>query len=165
MRLLLTSALLATALTTAPALTQTADDRAFLAKDVQGARYELALGKLAEVKASRAPVRSYARMIVHDHEIANAALVRLAQIEGVQAPSGMTPQDTQTLAKLNGLDGDAFDKAYLYEVTRINAEDASDSERETSSTHDERIRFHVKRFSSMDDKHKKMGEELKAKFG
>ncbi len=165
MRLLFASALFSFALATAPAFAQSKDDRAFLTKDVQGARYELALGKLAASKATQPQVRNYARMIVHDHQSANAALIGLTQSQGVKAPTGMTQQDAQTLAKLKGMNGAAFDKAYLDEMTRINAEDASDSDHEKTVTHDERIRAYLTKFSSMDEKHKKVGEELKAKFG
>lgn len=76
------------------------DDRAFLTKDVQGARSELALAKLAQAKATHPQVRSYARIIAREHETANAQLTRLARSQGVKPSSRMTPQDGQTLDKL-----------------------------------------------------------------
>ena len=136
-------------------------DHAFLSKDVQGARFELALAKAAQSKASSSKVRAYAQTIVQDHEQANAALMRLAKQEGVDPPGGITPKDAETLTKLNGLNGPAFDKAYLNEVTRINAEDETDADHEKSSTHDQRISGYIKKFSAMDAKHKKIGESLK----
>ena len=61
--------------------------------------------------------------------------------------------------------GPDFDKAYLNEVTRINAQDESDSDREKASTKDQRISAYIQKFSDMDAKHKKMGEDLKQQGG
>ena len=165
MRLIFTSALAVGAFAATAALAQTQDDRAFLTKDVQGARYELALAKLADAKAAHPQVRSYARMIVRDHETANAQLEQLARSEGVTPPAGMTLEDGRTLAKIKATNGDAFDKAYLDEVTRINAQDATDSDHEQANTHEARIKSYLKKFSAMDDKHKRVGEALKTKYG
>ncbi len=140
-------------------------DRSFLVKDVQGARYELALGKLAQSKASKPDVRSYASMIVRDHTSANASLAQLAQQEGVTVPSGMTPEDAQSLAKIKEMQGASFDKSYIDEMTQINLKDEADSNQEQSSTQNARIKAYLKKFAAMDAKHKKVGEELKASVG
>lgn len=140
-------------------------DRTFLTKDVQGARYELALAKSAQAKAVNPRVRRYASTIIRDHEKANTALMRLAREEGVKPPAGMTSEDAQTLAKLKGMSGPAFDKAYLDEVTKINSQDQTDSDQEKASTQDARIKSYIQKFAAMDDKHKTMGEDLKKSVG
>ncbi len=158
---------LAAAAVAGPALAAapSAADQQFLTQDVQGARYELALARLAFTRATIAPVRAYATRIVHDHTQANVALTRLAKKESVNPPSGMTSQDQATLDRLKGMNGNSFDKAYVDEVTRINNEDQQQSDKEKNTTQDQRIKTFLQHFSSMDDQHKEMGEQLKSKIG
>ncbi len=140
-------------------------DKAFLDQDVQGARFELAIAKLATTQATKPQIRSYSSRVASDHEKANAALMKLVATEGVTPPSGMSSQDTQKLADLKGLSGPSFDKAYVAEITRINADDEKTSKEEEQSTQDPKIKAYIQRFSSMDKSHKQMGEALKPLVG
>lgn len=162
-KLILTAAVAFTALAgTAANAAASGADRDFLIQDVQGARYELALAKLAATKATKPQVRSYAQKIIHDHERANSVLMRLVRQEGVTPPTGMTGANRATLDQLKSISGAGFDKDYVDEVTRINAEDEQSSKKEAAQTQDRRIKAYLQRFSSMDAMHKKMGEQLKA---
>lgn len=137
-------------------------DRSFLVQEVQGARYEIALAKIAENKATMPAIRDYAQKIVADHVTANPALMRLAKSKGVTLPAGMSKSDTAKLASLKAAKGKAFDTAYVDEVTRINAEDEDSFKKEAGATQDAQIKAYVARFGKMDAAHKKMGETLKA---
>lgn len=136
-------------------------DRAFLRQELQGARYEIAIAKLAETKATTPAIKAYARKIVADHSQANPALLQLMKMKAVPSPAGMTASDTAKLARLQQSRGKAFDTAYVDEVTRINTEDEDSFRKESSATHDAEIKAYVAKFSSMDAKHKQMGEALK----
>lgn len=138
-------------------------DRAFIAQDVQGGRYELELARLGAAKATRPAIRAYSQMVVRDHAAANAALMRLARAEGISAPAGITPEDEARLAKLRAMRGAAFDGAYVDEQNRINSEDEEDANREKASTKEPAIRAYIARFAAMDAKHKRMAEALKGR--
>lgn len=137
-------------------------DRAFLTQDVQGGRYELALAKMAVTKAKAPAVRTYAQEIVRDHESANAALMKLAQQEGVNAPGGMAAKDSETLTRMQGLSGAAFDTAYVDEMVRINAEDEQTAKKEKDLTSESGIKAYLNKFAAMDAKHKAGAMKLKS---
>lgn len=136
-------------------------DKTFLTQDVQGGRYELALARLGAARATNAAIRRYSQMVVRDHTTANAALTRLAKSEGIAPPAGMKTDDKEKLAKLHGMRGLAFDRAYVEEQNRINTEDKQDADKEKASTGEPAIKTYIARFAAMDAKHKSMAEQLK----
>ena len=161
---LIHAAAAAASLSLIPAVTQaqaTDADRAFLTKDIQGGRYEKALAELGVSKATKPAVKDYSRMVVRDHTTANTALTRLAASKGVEAPAGLTAEDSRKLDKLRGLNGEAFDQAYVDAQTSVNAQDEQDADKEKASTKDQGIKDFIGRFASMDAKHKRLAEQLK----
>lgn len=138
-------------------------DRHFLSDEMQGARYEIAIAKLAETKATTPAIKAYARKVVADHLQANPALLQLTKAKGVAGLAGMTAGDTIKLARLRALSGKAFDTAYVNEVTRINAEDEESFKKEATATQDAQIKAYVAKFARMDAVHKQMGMALKGK--
>lgn len=137
-------------------------DRSFLVQETQGARYEIALAKLAATRATTPAIKAYAKKIVADHAQANPALAQLAKAKGVTVSAGMSTSDTARLATLGKARGKAFDKAYVDEIVRINAEDEASFKKETAATQDAEIKAYVAKFGKMDAAHKTMGEALKA---
>ncbi len=140
--------------------TVSADDRSFLRHEAQGDAYELAIAQLAAEKATRGDVKAYAQRIVSDHEQANAALRHLAQDKGVQLPNGMTNDEQTRFSGLQNLHGADFDRAYVKEALRVNAEDKRDFAKEAKTTHDAEIRAYVQRFSAMDAEHEQAAKQL-----
>ncbi len=137
-------------------------DRTFLNQDVQGGRYELALAKLGATKATKANIRSYSQMVVRDHQTANAMLMRLVKQEGVNPPAGMTADDQKMLTKLRGMSGNNFDRAYVDEMNRINAEDKQAADKEKASTNEPAIKSYISRFADTDAKHLQMAQKLRS---
>ena len=135
-------------------------DRSFLQHESQGASYELALAQLAAQKATRDDVKSYAQEVIADHDQANAALTQLAQSKGVSLPTGMSSDDQTRLAGLKNLQGQDFDRSFVREAVRVNAEDKRDFSKEAKATHDPEIRAYVKQFSAMDRKHAAGAKQL-----
>lgn len=138
-------------------------DKVFLTKDAQGGTYELASAKLAVDKASDAAVKDYAQKLVTDHDRYNAALAKLAQDKGVKLPAGMEEADRKRLARLKRLSGPVFDKAYLAEAIRVNAEDTRDADKEKGATKDDGIKDFIEQFAAMDAEHERSAKELRAK--
>jgi putative membrane protein len=74
---------------------------------------EITFGQLAQTKASRAAVRNYAAQMVTDHTAANQQLIALAQAKQMTPPSSMDMLHQQLFQKLQGMRGQAFDRAYM----------------------------------------------------
>src|ERR1041384_4054058 len=75
-------------------------------------------GKLAAEKASNKEVKAFAETMVRDHTAVNAKATALAKKLGVTPEESDTSKKLksdgdQTLAKLKGLSGAEFDKAYV----------------------------------------------------
>ena len=128
-------------------------DQLFLRNEAQGSAYELAIAQLAQTRATRPEVRTYAATLVNDHEVYGAALRDLAQSKGVALPPGLTATGKQQLDRLGRKQGNAFDAAFVREALRINAENIRNSRKEASRTTDPDIRSFVARFLEVDEKH------------
>ncbi len=120
--------------------TRTTTDKDYLVQDAQGSAYELETAKLATRKASNPDVKAYAEKLVHDHETYNAALQRLGHQQGFSLPTDLTTADTVRLTALKALAGSLFDKAYVKEAIRINADDLSEAKKEMDETQDDTIK-------------------------
>ncbi len=69
-------------------------DKAFTAKVSQGGLYEVTASKYAAVKASAPDVKDVALTEVHDHELVNAGLKKVAAGAGVAIAPGLNAEFT-----------------------------------------------------------------------
>lgn len=90
----------------------------FLKKAAMAGMAEIALGKLAEQKASSPAVKSFAREMVADHTQANAELAALAKQKGYELPTQLDEKTLATEAELRKLSGAEFDQAYMAQMTK-----------------------------------------------
>ena len=150
----------ALALGVGPAAAQglAAPDRDFLVQDAQGAAYELNLARLAADRAAREDVKSYARKLVADHDGYNGALQALGKAKGLQLPTEMTA--TAKLDAIKLLSGALFDKAFIAEAMRVNADDVAEADKEKAATHDDAIRSFLGKFAAMDSEHEALAKRL-----
>jgi putative membrane protein len=79
---------------------------------------DIAAGKLAAEKASNPKVKEFAELMVRDHTSVNnqaAQLGKKLNITPEESPTSrsLKAEGDKTLAKLRGLSGAAFDKAYI----------------------------------------------------
>jgi putative membrane protein len=97
----------------APAITVAEGDAKWAVDAANGGMAEVALGKLAQAKASNAKVKEFADMMVMDHGKANDELMALAKSKNITlpvAPSADKQKEMDELGKKSGAD---FDKAYV----------------------------------------------------
>src|SRR5258708_3696569 len=87
---------------------------------------EIALGKIAQGKASMSEVRAYADQLVQDHTSADQTVVAMAQKSGMQLQNGSpalrqsrheTAQENQLEQKLKSASGADFDRLYLQQTS------------------------------------------------
>jgi putative membrane protein len=110
---------------------------------------EIALGKLAEEKASRSEVRAYADQLVQDHTNVDQTVVAMAQKSSAHLKNSTaahlegrhkTAQEKQLERKLKAASGPDFDRLFLQQTSsdherlirnlQQEREDASDDELE-----------------------------------
>ena len=108
------SVLLGIAQSTPPAI----DDAQIAAVVVTANQVDIDAGKLAATAAASAEVKQFAELMVLDHTGVNKSAVELVTKLGVTPKDNPTSQSLKgggqkTLAKLKGLSGAAFDKAYV----------------------------------------------------
>ena len=146
----------------APALASTLSDQdqQFLADTAQGAAHELAISRLAAERARQPTVKSYASMVVSDHQTMNAALRKLARQKGVTLPGSMSTSQRADMLRLQAMSGQDFDRAYARDMVEVNQKDQADTRKEAASTGDPQVKGFIEQFKAMDAKHTQMAEGL-----
>jgi putative membrane protein len=91
-------------------------DRNFLMTAGHGGHAEVMLAQMAQKKAMNSEVKALAERLDKDHSANNKELETLASSKGVTVPMEMDAQHKQVQARLDKLDGAAFDKAYASEM-------------------------------------------------
>ena len=90
-----------------------AADSKFATDAANGGLAEVALGKLAQQKATDARVKSFADMMVKDHSKANDELAAIAKAKNITLPAAPDADHQKKLDDLAKLSGKDFDKAYV----------------------------------------------------
>jgi len=139
-------------------------DRAYLTKDAEGSVYDQATAETAVQQATSPAIYKYAVMLVNDHNQLNLALLQMAHARGIALPITMLASDTPHLLRLTRLHGAAFDRAYIQEAIRINAEDVKDAQKEASATKDPQVKTLVTRFLATEQKHLQAAQDIKAQM-
>jgi putative membrane protein len=94
-------------------------DSAFVGKVCQGGMYEVEASKIAAQKATAQDVKDLAVMDIHDHDLVNHELRKIAASEGIDEPLQLNAAFQQRLAQLKSNSGTAFDAAYINDMAQI----------------------------------------------
>ncbi len=100
-----------TSSSTTSTVDQTSSD--FAMKAAKGGMAEVAVGKVAEQKATSKRVKDFAMMMVTDHTKANDDLKQRATALNITLPAGVADDDQKMIDKLSAKSGADFDKAYM----------------------------------------------------
>jgi putative membrane protein len=133
----------------APAAPNRGNTRTVLSQIHQANLMEIALGKMAEEKASTSEVRAYADQLVQDHTNVDQMVVAMAQKSSAHSQNGPAANregrggiahETQLERKLKSASGPDFDRLFLQQTSsdherlirklQQDREDASDDELE-----------------------------------
>lgn len=88
-------------------------DKTFATKAAQGGIFEVESSQIALQKTHDKQVLNVARRMVKEHSAANAELKTAAHDAKTPIPTKTDPMHAAIIAKLSGLSGTAFDKAYI----------------------------------------------------
>lgn len=89
-----------------------ATDESFIHDISTAGNKEIELAHLAEMKTTKPRVKEFAQMMIRDHQQADADLKRTAQQLNV-TPTVANDAIEQAMNQLSGLNGVAFDRAYM----------------------------------------------------
>jgi putative membrane protein len=97
----------------AGAMAVATDDSKFATDAANLGLAEVALGKLAEQKATNAQVKNFAEMMVKDHSKANDELMAIAKAKNITLPAAPDAEHQKKMEELSKLAGKDFDKSYV----------------------------------------------------
>ena len=135
-------------------------DRDFLVSTAQGTTYELSTAELALTKSTRGDIKSYAHTMIADHKSLDPKLHQLAKRNGVDLPTSMTDEKQQSYDHLKGLDGKAFESAFVKDEADDNGKDVATEQKEIEATDNPHLKAFVGRLKQSDAKHAKLGQAL-----
>jgi predicted outer membrane protein len=95
------------------AATATPADLDFVAHVSQGGSYEVAAGKVAEMRGQTPDIRDLGVMEAHDHTLVNDKLKQIASATGAPFPSHLNAEFQQRLDKLKAVPAAKFDAYFL----------------------------------------------------
>jgi putative membrane protein len=109
-------------------------DKAFVRKALQGGMAEVQLGQLALQKSSNDDVKQFAHKMVDDHTKLGDEMKQVAQQLSVKVPDSPSGKDKSTMSKMQALNGDEFDKAYIKDMVKDHQQDEKDFKTEANNT-------------------------------
>src|SRR5271170_3977660 len=138
-------------------------DRVFVEDALKGGMAEVQLGQLALQKSNNADIKQFAQKMIDDHTKMGDRLKTIAQQIGVKVPDGPSKKDKATIAKLQALNGDDFDKAYVKEMVKDHKTDLNDFKAEAENGSDATVRNAANQGSQIINQHLQMIEQIAQK--
>jgi putative membrane protein len=135
-------------------------DKMFVRKAMQGSMAEVQLGQLTLEKSNNEQVKQFAQRMIDDHTKLNDQMKPVAQQVGVSAPDQVSKKDKQTMAKLQGLSGTAYDQAYIKDMVKDHKQDLSDFQMEASSGQDQTVKDAANQGSQIIAQHLQLAQQL-----
>lgn len=108
-------------------------DSTFVKKAIRGSNGEIDAAKLALQKSQNQQVKDYAQKMIDDHTKLLDDMHTVAQQNNIKFQDEPTPSAQKLHAKLEKLDGTAFDKAYVDGMVKDHKEDVRDFSQEVNS--------------------------------
>jgi putative membrane protein len=115
-------------------------ERRFIEKAAADGMAEVALGKLAEQRASDPKVKAFAQRMVQDHTKANQELMDLARAKGVTPPATLDREHRRDSEKLGKLQGAQFDREFMKHMVDDHKDAVQDFEKASRSIQDPELK-------------------------
>jgi putative membrane protein len=136
-------------------------DKAFVEKAAEGGLAEVQAAKLAEQKSQSDAVKQFAQKMVEDHTQNNDELAKLAQSKGLTPPADPNATQQKQEAKLEGLDGAKFDRAYIRDQIQDHLAMLRLMQREASNGKDPDLKTFAQQTATVVQEHLIMAKQLK----
>jgi putative membrane protein len=141
----------------------TPEDKVFVEGALKGGMAEVQLGQLALQKSNNPEVKQFAQRMVDDHTKMGDQMKQIAQQVGVKVPDGPSKKDKQLMAKLQALNGDAFDKAYMKDMVKDHKNDLNDFKSEADNGSNPAVKNAASQGSQIISQHLQMAEQIDQK--
>jgi putative membrane protein len=140
-------------------------DSQFVMTAAEGGIMEVELGRLAQQKASNAEVKEFASRMVTDHSKANDELKSIAGGKNITLPTEekVKQKHQGMIAKLEKLEGAAFDRAYMADMVKDHNKDVGLFEKEASGGRDKEWKAFAEKTLPTLKEHQKMAKDINAK--
>ena len=115
------------------------DTQKFMQDAATGGMMEVALGKMAQEKASSQEVKAFGERMVTDHTKANDELKSIAQEKSVVLPDAMSAKQQRGIEKLSGLSGAEFDQEYMKMMVKDHEKDVKDYQKASENVSDQEV--------------------------
>ena len=146
--------------TGSPSTSPSAKDAKFLKEAADGGMAEVELGKLAADKASSPEVKQFGQRMVEDHGKANDELKDLATQKHVDLPAEPSAKHKATMARLEKLSGEQFDKAYMADMLKDHKKDVAAFQRQSVSAQDPDVKSFAEKTLPTLQEHLKQAQSL-----
>src|SRR3954463_13200291 len=105
-------------------------DRDYITGTIQGARFEIAAGHVAQRHATSKSARALAQRFVTDHSAELKEALALAKQLSVKTPAGLSVMQRHEIAQFSRHTGSAFDRAYVRVERTDHVQDIKDNDAE-----------------------------------
>jgi putative membrane protein len=147
-----------------PGTAPTAQDfgeKAFVSKALEGGDAEVQLGQLAQQKSQSNDVKQFAQKMVSDHsQMADKWFKPVAKQLGISEPKGPSKKDKKEIEKLQGLSGDAFDRAYIEMMVKDHKQDLKEFKDEAQAAQNPTLKQIAERGSNIISQHLQLIEQI-----
>ncbi len=135
-------------------------DSTFVKKAIRGSNGEIAAAKMALQKSQNQQVKDLAQKIVDDHTKMLDDLHTIAQSDNIKFEDAPSPSAQKLSAKLEKLDGAAFDKAYVTGMVKDHKMDVRDFSQEINNGKKQDVKDAATKSLPMIKEHLDMAEGL-----
>jgi putative membrane protein len=139
------------------------NDRMFVKQALEGGMAEVQLGQLALQKSNNADVKQFAQRMVDDHTRLGEQMKPIAQQIGVKIPDGPSKKDKALIARMQALNGDDFDKAYVKDMVKDHKADLNDFKTEAQNGSDPKVKAAATQGSQVIQQHLEMIQQIAQK--
>jgi putative membrane protein len=140
-------------------------DKEWLMMSIEGDRFEIAGGQLAQSKGQVAEVKALGARLVADHSKSLADAVKAAKHFGVEVPDSPSPSQQWELQALQTFSGNAFDRQYASLEVLDHMQDIQESRDEVKMGSNHRIRKLAKEDLPVLKEHLKLSKAALAAAG
>jgi putative membrane protein len=135
-------------------------DKHFVKEALMGGMAEVQLGQLASQKGASDDVKKFGQQMVEDHTKLGDQMKGVASQVGVTPPASVSPADKALMARLQGLSGDQFDKAYIRAMVKDHEKDLKDFQTEASTGTAQPVKDAASQGSSVISQHLAMIKQI-----
>lgn len=131
----------------------------------EGGMLEVELGRLASTKTANTEVKEFASRMVTDHSKGNAELTEIAGSKSLMLPTQeqVKAKHQAMIAKLEKLEGAAFDREYMAAMVKDHDKDVALFEKQAKNGRDAALRGFAEKTLPVLREHQKMAKQLNDK--